>query len=114
MRDFIVLLVYLLLLPRVFGGSVFVSGTYAGDARYDVKKVAYGAEGSPDHLMCWAASASNNIQLWQDNLASSGYAIPSGIPNGKTQSTYSSDIFYIFANSWTDVAGVQRLRTSDS
>ncbi|GEM_PF-6473998 len=105
MRDFIVLLVYLLLLPRVFGGSVFVSGTYAGDIRYDVKKVAYGAEGSPDHLMCWAASASNNIQLWQDNLASSGYAIPSGIPNGKTQSTYSSDIFYIFANSWTDVAG---------
>ena len=38
MRDFIVLLVYLLLLPRVFGGSVFVSGTYAGDIRYDVKK----------------------------------------------------------------------------
>ena len=33
MRDFIVLLVYLLLLPRVFGGSVFVSGTYAGDIR---------------------------------------------------------------------------------
>lgn len=90
---------------NVFGESVFVSGTYAGDTRYDVKKTAYGAEGSPDQFLCWAASASNNLQLWQDNLAKSGYNIPPQIPNGKTQDLYSTDIFYIFANNWKDEAG---------
>lgn len=85
-----------------FGESVFAPGTFAGDTRYDVKKVAYGAEGSSDSLLCWAASASNNLQLWQDNLANSGYVIPGGIPNGKTQEVYSTDIFYVFANSWED------------
>lgn len=89
--------------------SVFVPGTWAGDTRYDVKKVEYGAEGSPDHLMCWAASASNNLQLWQDNLAAAGYPIPSGVPNGKTQDTYSLDIFNLFANNWEDKSGVSAL-----
>ena len=89
--------------------SVFVPGTWAGDTRYDVKKVEYGAEGSPDRLMCWAASASNNLQLWQDNLAAAGYPIPSGVPNGKTQDTYSLDIFNVFANNWEDKSGVSAL-----
>lgn len=105
MKKFIVFSCVFILFSAGFGKSVFVSGTYGGDIRYDVKKTAYGADGSPDHLMCWAASASNNIQLWQDNLAAAGYKIPSDIPNGKTQNIYSSDIFYTFANSWSDESG---------
>lgn len=101
-RISVFLMAYTALSAAVFADSVFVPGTYAGDTRYDVKKVGYGEPGSPDSLLCWAASASNNLQLWQDNLANSGYAIPAGIPNGKTQGTYSTDIFYVFANSWED------------
>lgn len=103
--NIILLLSFFAIPTGVLGESVFMPGTFAGDTRYDVKKLAYGAEGSPDHLLCWAASASNNLQLWQDNLAKSGYDIPSEIPNGKSQDIYSTDIFYCFANNWEDKAG---------
>ncbi len=87
----------------VFADSFFVSGTYGGDTRYAVKKLF---DGNDDYL-CWAAAASNVIQLWQDNCAASGLTIPSGTPSGKTQSSYSTDVFATFVGNWTNEGGAE-------
>lgn len=82
----------------LFAGSIFIDGTYAGDSRYNVKKVF----GGIDDDLCWAASASNLLQIWQDSLTGAGTDLPTGTPNGKTQPTYQTDIFATFVNNWTN------------
>lgn len=88
------------LLPSAHAVSFFVEGTFAGDTRYNVKKLF---DGSDDNL-CWAASASNILNLWQSR--NSAY-LPEGVPHGQTQGSYSTDIFYTFANSFWDGAGFE-------
>lgn len=87
-------------LPVVNGASYFVAGTYAGDTRYNVKKLF---DGHDDNL-CWAASASNVIDFWQARYTA---YLPEGVPHGQSQLIYSSDVFYSFVHSFQDGGGFE-------
>ena len=50
-----------------------------------------------DSNLCWAATASNMLQWWQNN--SSG--IPSSVPNGPNESGR-TEIYDVFCNNWKD------------
>ncbi len=96
--------VSLLALSSSYAYSVLLAGTYAGDARYDAKKLF---DGNDDNL-CWAFSASNGIKYWQDMKAASGVSVPYGTPLGNPTASYSSDIAQTFVDNWTDGGGEER------
>ena len=93
--------VSLAVLPSSFAYSVLLAGTYAGDQRYDVKKLFNGN----DDDLCWAFSASNAIKYWQDAKGASGVQIPAGTPVGSPTQSYSSDIAQTFVDNWTNGGG---------
>lgn len=82
--------------------SKFMEGTFLGDKRYDVKKVL--EPGGSDSNLCWAASVSNSLQLWQDLLVTHGVSIPPGTPNGQgnigDNQLRSQEIFNVFSQYW--------------
>ncbi|MBC2594243.1 hypothetical protein H5P28_08205 [Ruficoccus amylovorans] len=98
----LVALIGVLALPALRAETYLVSSTFAGDTRYAVQKLF---DGNDDDL-CWAATASNLIQNWQDRWLQNGGTIPAGTPNGMvTQIAYSTDVFATFVNNWTNAGG---------
>lgn len=89
--------------------TVFTEGTFAGDSRYSVKKQF----GGVDDELCWAASASNILQLWQDRRAGEGFEIPQSVPGAGgdigSQALRSQEIFDVFVSNWEQKAGIQTL-----
>ncbi len=83
--------------------SLFFGDSYANDTRYDVKKLMSPA----DTDLCWAVSAANVLQGFQNLWTSKGNALPAGTPNGHSgvQSAYSLDIFAVFVDNWTNGGG---------
>lgn len=59
---------------------VFADGVTLTSGWYDVNKMAAGDNG--DINMCWAASASNMIQWWQDRYVAAGNTLPSTAISG--------------------------------
>lgn len=60
-----------------------------------------------DHMMCWAATASNMLQWRQDQIGAFG--VPAGTPNGRNNSHYADrgqlSIYQTFCENWTDAPG---------
>ena len=66
--------------PQTGKSVVFVEGVSREQGWYDVNKVGKGENG--DINMCWAASAANIIEWWQDRYVSKGGALPEGAIRG--------------------------------
>ena len=101
LRAFIFAAVCALSLSNSYGVSVLLDGITAGDNRYNAKKLF---DGSDDYL-CWAFSASNAIEYWQDSKNAQGVQIPYGTPIGTPTDTYSSDITQTFVDNWINDGG---------
>ena len=65
---------------------VFAEGVSLTSGWYDVNKKGSGSNG--DTQMCWAASASNMIQWWQDRYVAAGNTLPSTAINGPGTKMY--------------------------
>lgn len=74
---------------------VFADGVTLTSGWYDVNKFKEGNNG--DIQMCWAASASNIIQWWQDRYVAQGGTLPSTAINGPSTKTYSTGCKYQLA-----------------
>lgn len=61
-----------------------------------------------DYDLCWAATASNMLQWWQDRIGPE--YVPAGTPNGTWDSHYADrgqlEIYKTFCENWTDAPGV--------
>ncbi len=64
---------------------VFAEGVTLTSGWYDVNKLS---TSSGDINMCWAASASNIIQWWQDRYVAAGNSLPSGAVTGPGTKEY--------------------------
>ena len=86
---------------------VFADGVTLTSGWYDVNKKAEGANG--DIMMCWAASASNMLQWWQDRYVANGGTLPSTAVNGAGTTTYPNygpyelEIMNTFLSEWNDL-----------
>ncbi len=98
---YILCIIFTLLALNLRAASFMLDGITAGDTRYDVKKVF---DGNDDYL-CWAFSASNAINYWQNTKISQGVTVPTGTPIGMPNETYSSDIAQVFVDNWTNDGG---------
>lgn len=65
---------------------VFAEGVTLTSGWYDVNKKGKGDNG--DIQMCWAASASNMIQWWQDRYVAAGNTLPAKAINGPGTKIY--------------------------
>lgn len=81
---------------------VFVEGVSREHGWYDVNKVGKGENG--DINMCWAASAANIIEWWQDVYVSKGGVLPSGAITGPSE-TYELAIMDMFHSQWNNEKG---------
>ena len=91
--------------PPVMGQSVvFVEGVNQESGWYDVNKVGKGENG--DINMCWAASASNIIEWWQDRYVAAGNELPSQAIKGSGQ-TYELALMELFHQQWNNDRGGQ-------
>lgn len=90
----------------VQGGStiVFAEGVTLTSGWYDVNKKSTPSNAKADAMMCWAASASNIIQWFQDRYVAAGNTLPAGCPNG-TSSTYDYElqIMDVFRDNWDNL-----------
>lgn len=88
---------------------VFANGVTLTSGWYDVNKFKSGDNG--DTQMCWAASASNIIQWWQDRYVALGGTLPSTAINGPSTKTYSTGCKYqlalmdMFHEEWDNING---------
>ncbi|MGF0069865.1 PEP-CTERM sorting domain-containing protein [Candidatus Spyradosoma sp. SGI.093] len=62
-----------------------------------------------DYDLCWAATASNMLQWWQDRIGPE--CVPAGTPDGKWDAAPYADrgqleIYKTFCENWTDAPGV--------
>lgn len=73
---------------------VFAEGVSPTSGWYDVNKKGTGVNG--DINMCWAASASNIIQWWQDRYVAKGNALPSGAITGAGSTGIYSDLSFSY------------------
>lgn len=64
---------------------VFAEGVTMNSGWYDVNKLKIGGA---DVNMCWAASASNMIQWWQDRYVAAGNTLPAGAVTGPGTKVY--------------------------
>jgi hypothetical protein len=78
---------------------VFAEGVSTSSGWYDVNKQLNG-----DEMMCWAASASNILQWWQDRYKEAGNTLPAGCPDGQNTSGYQLKIMDVFRNNWQNLA----------
>lgn len=91
--------------PPVIGQSiVFVEGVSRESGWYDVNKVGKGENG--DINMCWAASASNIIEWWQDRYVAAGNVLPDQAVKGPGQ-TYELALMEVFHQQWNNNRGGQ-------
>ena len=89
--------------PPVTGKSiVFVEGVSRESGWYDVNKVGKGENG--DINMCWAASASNIIEWWQDRYVAAGNILPAQAVKGAGQ-TYELALMEVFHQQWNNNHG---------
>lgn len=89
--------------PPAEGKSiVFVEGVTQESGWYDVNKVGKGENG--DINMCWAASASNIIQWWQDVYVSKGGVLPEGAITGPGE-TYELALMEMYHSQWNNQKG---------
>ena len=73
---------------------VFAEGVSTSSGWYDVNKLKQGGE---DINMCWAASASNIIQWWQDRYVAAGKSLPAGAVTGPGTKEYPEGYKYNLA-----------------
>ena len=82
---------------------VFAEGVTLTSGWYDVNKVGNGTVNG-DINMCWAASAANILQWWQDRYVAAGNTLPEGCPDGPG-TTYELEIMEIFHDEWNNEKG---------
>lgn len=63
-------------------GTYFAPGVTKDSGWYDVNKKRDGMSDG-DFLLCWAATAANLAQWWQDQYKAAGYTLPAGTPDGE-------------------------------
>ena len=73
---------------------VFAEGVTLTSGWYDVNKLK---NGGGDINMCWAASASNIIQWWQDRYVAAGNSLPAGAVTGPGTKEYPEGYKYNLA-----------------
>ena len=73
---------------------VFADGVSLSSGWYDVNKLK---NGGGDINMCWAASASNIIQWWQDRYVEAGNTLPAGAVTGPGTKIYPEGYKYNLA-----------------
>ena len=88
--------------PNEGKSIVFVEGVSCESGWYDVNKVGKGENG--DINMCWAASAANIIQWWQDIYVSKGGKLPAGAITGPGE-TYELALMEMFHTQWNNDKG---------
>ena len=92
--------------PDTGTSIVFVEGVTINSGWYDVNKLKIGG---PDINMCWAASASNIIQWWQDRYVAAGNSLPSGAVSGpgtkvyEDGHTYTLALMEVYRDLWNDI-----------
>ena len=88
---------------------VFADGVTLTSGWYDVNKFKQGDNG--DIQMCWAASASNIIQWWQDRYVAMGGTLPATAVTGASTKTYDTGCKYqlalmdLFHEQWDNMYG---------
>ena len=88
---------------------VFADGVTLTSGWYDVNKFKQGDNG--DIQMCWAASASNIIQWWQDRYVAMGGTLPASAVTGASTKTYDTGCKYqlalmdLFHEEWDNMYG---------
>lgn len=89
---------------------VFADGVTVSSGWYDVNKYKAGNNG--DIQMCWAASASNILQWWQDRYVAEGGTLPATAINGPSNKTYSETgckyqlaLMDMFHSEWDNTLG---------
>lgn len=81
----------------------FAEGVSLESGWYDVNKVKDGTVNG-DINMCWAATAANILQWWQDRYVEQGNELPEGCPDGKGE-TYELAIMEVFHTQWDNTYG---------
>lgn len=81
----------------------FAEGVSLESGWYDVNKVKDGSVNG-DINMCWAATAANILQWWQDRYVEHGNELPEGCPDGKGE-TYELAIMEVFHTQWDNTYG---------
>ena len=81
---------------------VFVEGVNRESGWYDVNKVGKGDNG--DINMCWAASAANIIEWWQDRYVSKGGTLPPDAIKGPGE-VYELALMELFHEQWNNEKG---------
>lgn len=85
---------------------VFAEGVTFSSGWYDVNKLK---KGGSDVSMCWAASASNMIQWWQDRYVAAGNTLPEGAVIGPGTKVYDGVGAYnlalmeLYRDLWKDI-----------
>ena len=82
---------------------VFAEGVTLTSGWYDVNKVGAGNNG--DIQMCWAASASNIIQWWQDRYVADGGKLPSTAITGAGKDHYELALMDMYHSEWDNSLG---------
>ena len=86
---------------------VFADGVTLTSGWHDVNKLT---KGGTDVNMCWAASASNIIQWWQDRYVEAGNTLPEGAVTGEGTKMYSEGYRYnlalmeLYRDSWNNIS----------
>lgn len=88
--------------PKTGKSIVFAEGVSIESGWYDVNKKGRGSNG--DINMCWAASASNIIQWWQDRYVAAGNELPEQAVTGVGE-TYELALMEVFHQQWNNEAG---------
>ena len=88
--------------PQTGKSVVFVEGVSREQGWYDVNKVGKGENG--DINMCWAASAANIIEWWQDRYVSKGGVLPKGAIRGPGE-VYELALMELFHTQWNNAKG---------
>lgn len=78
---------------------VFADGVTMTSGWYDANKRGNG-QTHGDTMMCWAASASNLLEWWQDRYQAAGNSLPAGAITGPG-TTYELAIMELIKNQWT-------------
>ena len=81
----------------------FAEGVSLESGWYDVNKVKDGTVNG-DINMCWAATAANILQWWQDRYVEQGNELPEGCPDGKGEA-YELAIMEVFHKQWDNTYG---------
>lgn len=80
---------------------VFAKGVTLSSGWYDVNK-QLGDHG--DTMMCWAASAANILQWWQNQYVAAGNTLPTGCPNGEdSKYGYELQLMDLFRDNWNNL-----------